>query len=110
RDRRVQVLEQPHVLVAAGCRPAVARELDEVDLVHDREGAREVGCEEEGALQGRDEQRLETLVVGGNLGAELCDAQPDLLRREVGLADLEPFVYCAKSSRNRWARRSMSRR
>jgi len=63
--------------------------------VHDRDGAREVGCEEERSLQRRDEQRLEAVVVGGDLGPELGDAVLDLLRGEVRLADPKPAVYWA---------------
>ena len=44
-DLGVEVLEQPDPRVAARPRPAVAGELDEVEAVRDREGAREVGDE-----------------------------------------------------------------
>jgi hypothetical protein len=96
--------------VAAGRGLAVPRELDEIELVRDRDRAREVGDEEERPFQRRDEDRVEALVVAGDLGAELGDARLDLLRGQVRLADLEAAVYWATSSRNRWARRSMSRR
>jgi hypothetical protein len=96
--------------VAAGSVAAVAGELDEIELVRDRDGAREIGEEEERALERSDEQGVETVVVGRDLGAELGDASLNLLGREVRLADPEVVVQRARSSLNRWARRSMSRR
>jgi hypothetical protein len=78
--------------VAAGSVAAVAGELDEIELVRDRDGAREIGEEEERALERSDEQGVETVVVGRDLGAELGDARAQLLRGEVRLAGLEPVV------------------
>jgi hypothetical protein len=49
--------------VAAGVGAVVARQLDEVDLVLDRDRAREVGEEDEARLQQRDEQQVAVLVV-----------------------------------------------
>jgi hypothetical protein len=86
-DLRVEVLEQADPRVAAGGRAGVAGELDEVELVGDRQRAREVGDEDEARLQGGDEQRLPAGVVTGELGAELLDPRRDLLGREVGLSD-----------------------
>jgi hypothetical protein len=51
----------------------VAGELDEVDLVRDRDRAREVGEEDEARLQQRDQQQLAVGVVARDLGAELVD-------------------------------------
>ena len=62
-------------------------ELDEVHVVEDRNRARQVGQEDEARLQRRDQERLPTLVVGGDLGAELGDTGGDLLGGEVDLAD-----------------------
>ena len=103
RDRRV--LEDPHPGVAAGRRAVVAGKLDEVELVKGRDGPREVGEEDEAGLQERDEQQVAFRVVRGDLGAELAHARADLVRAEEDVAD----VYDARSSRNRWASRSMSR-
>jgi hypothetical protein len=55
--------------------------------VQDRHGAREIGDEDERRLERGDEDRLEILVVAGDLGAELLDPRGDLLPREVDLAD-----------------------
>jgi len=49
--------------VAAGVRAVVAGQLDEIDLVLDRDRAREVGEEDEAGLQQRDEQQVAALVV-----------------------------------------------
>jgi hypothetical protein len=78
--------------VAAGSVAAVAGELDEIELVRDRDGAREIGEEEERALERSDEQGVETVVVGRDLGAELGDARAQLLRGVVRLAGLAPVV------------------
>jgi hypothetical protein len=51
----------------------VAGELDEVDLVRDRDRAREIGEEDEARLQQRDQQQLAVGVVARDLGAELVD-------------------------------------
>jgi hypothetical protein len=72
--------------------------------------AREVGEEEERPLQRRHEDRIEAGVVGRDLRTELRDAALDLLGGEVRLADPEVVAQRARSSLNRCARRSMSRR
>jgi hypothetical protein len=53
---------------------AVAGELDEVDLVRDRDRPREVGEKDEARLQERDEQKVAIGIVGRDLRAELADA------------------------------------
>ena len=65
----------------------VAGELDEVDLVGDRDGTREVGQEDEAGLQQRQEQQLALGVVPCDLSAQLLDASPQLLGGEEDLAD-----------------------
>ena len=55
--------------------------------MRDGEGAREVGEEDRARLQRPDEQRLAARVGGGELRAELGDAAPDLLARQVDLPD-----------------------
>jgi hypothetical protein len=55
--------------------------------VDDRQRAREIGDEDDCGLERGDEDRLEAVVVDGNLRAELLDPSLDLLPREVDLAD-----------------------
>jgi hypothetical protein len=73
--------------VAAHLRAAVARELDEIESVLDRERARQVGEEDDARLQRADEDRLATRVVAADLGAELAYARAELSGRQVDLAD-----------------------
>ena len=84
-DADVEVLEQPDGGVAAGGGAAVGGELDELEMVGDANRARQVGQEDEACLQGRDEKRLRSVVVGRDLAAELVDANGDLLRVETGV-------------------------
>jgi hypothetical protein len=56
-------------------------------VVEDRGRPRKIGEEDETRLQRRDKQRLEPVVVGGNLRTELLDAALDLVAAEVDLAD-----------------------
>jgi hypothetical protein len=65
----------------------VAGELDEVDLVGDRDGSREVGQEDEAGLQQRQEQQLALGVVPCDLSTQLLDTSPKLLGCEEDLAD-----------------------
>jgi hypothetical protein len=85
--------------VAAGVGAVVAGELDEVDPVADRDGAREVGQEDEARLQERDEQQVAAGVVAGDVRAELTDARLQLLGREKDLAYTRIGDYDARSSR-----------
>jgi hypothetical protein len=73
--------------VAAGVGAVVARELDEVDRVWNRDRAREVGQEDEARLQQRDEQQVATGVLAGDLRAELIDPSSQLVGCEKDLAD-----------------------
>jgi hypothetical protein len=86
-DARVEVLDEPDRRRAARLVRRVAGKLDEVDVVEDRDRARQVGEEDEARLQRCDEERLPALVVGGDLGTQLGDAGCDLLGGEVDLAD-----------------------
>jgi hypothetical protein len=96
--------------VAAGVGAVVAGQLDEVDLVRNRDGAREIGEEDEARLQQRDQQQVASRVVLGDRGPELADASVKLLGVEEDLADTGVRdLYEARSSRYRWASRSMSR-
>jgi len=85
--------------VAAGVGAVVARELDEVDRVGDRDRAREVGQEDDARLQQRDEQQVAAGVVAGDVGAELADARLQLLGCEKDLAYTRVGDYDARSSR-----------
>ena len=106
----VEVFEQADSRVAAGVsRRAVARELDEVEAVLDREGAGEIGDEYETRLERRNEQRLLALVVPRDLGAQLSDTRVQLLPSEVDLTEPGLGPYDASSSWYLSASRSMSR-
>jgi len=96
--------------VAAHRGAPVARELDEVQVVVDRDRAREVGDEQQAGLERPDDQRLALTVVGLDLAPELGYAGADLLRGQIDVADaLVDRGYEASSRRYRSARRSMSR-
>ena len=101
-ERHVDVLEEAHAAVATA---RVGLELDEVERVRDRHGAREVGEEHDARLQRRDQERVEALVVGGELGAELGDASGDLGPRQVDVADLT-VLGCDRRRHRYEARRS----
>jgi hypothetical protein len=106
----VEVLEQADPRVAAGiCARGVARELDEVEAVLDREGAAEIGDEDETRLERRNEQRLLALVVPRDLGAQLSDTRMQLLPSEVDVTEPGLGPYDASSSWYLSASRSMSR-
>jgi hypothetical protein len=83
RDLRVEVLEEPDALLA----PRVAGQLDEVEVVVNRDSPREVADEGDAALQGADEQRLRPLELRRQLPTELADTCADLVRIEEDLAD-----------------------
>jgi hypothetical protein len=85
--RRVQILQQPYAVVAAGGRSPVAGQLDEVELVVDADRPREVADERDARLQRADEQRLAPVVVALQLAAELPYPRRDLLGVEEDLAD-----------------------
>jgi hypothetical protein len=85
--------------VAARLGAFVAGQLDEVDLVRDRDRPREVGEEDEARLQQRDKQQVAVSVVTRDLGTELGDASLDLLGREKDLTDAGVRDYDARSSR-----------
>jgi hypothetical protein len=83
----VQVLQEANAGVTARAAvAAVAGELDEVEVVEDRQRPREVRDEDEARFQRADEERLRLGIVARDLGAELDDARPNLRRREVNLA------------------------
>ena len=109
-DLSVQILEQADAgvaaLVGAG---RVARELDEVETVVDRQCAGQVRDEDDARLERRDEERLPPFVVTRDLAPELTDTRPKLLAREVDLPEPRPRSYDASSRWYRSARRSMSR-
>jgi hypothetical protein len=73
--------------VAAGVGAVVAGQLDEIDLMLDRDRAREVGEKDEARLQERDQQQLAVLVVPRDLRTQLLDAAAQLVGAEEDLAD-----------------------
>jgi hypothetical protein len=82
-DLAVEVLEEADPVAVC----AVAGQLDEVEGVEDRQRLREVGEEGDAGLQRADEQRLSAAEVALELGPELADALPELVRVEEDLAD-----------------------
>jgi hypothetical protein len=56
-------------LPSAGAVSLIASERDEVEVVDDGQGPREIGDEDERRLQRRDENRLQAVVVIGDLRA-----------------------------------------
>jgi hypothetical protein len=111
----VEVLEEANLPVTAGTRAAVAGELDEVEMVEDRQRTRQVGRERDARLEQADEEGLQRVVVGGDLRAELADADRDLVRVEIDVADARIPLdrdQLARSSGTPKCRasRSMSRR
>jgi hypothetical protein len=86
-DAHAEVFEQTHLPARPAAVPVVRGQVDEVEVVDDGQGAREVGNEDERRLQRGDEDRLEAVVVCGDLRSELLDPGLDLLPREVDLAD-----------------------
>ena len=93
----------------AGSGASVAGQFDKIQLVQGRDRAREVGGEEQRAFQRGDEDEVAVCVVARDLGPQFGNTRLDLLLGEVRLTDAKLGGYRAKSSRNRWASRSMSR-
>jgi hypothetical protein len=58
----------------------------------DRDGAGQVGCEHERALEDGDEHEVAGGVVARDLGPELADARPQLLAGEIDLAGARLYV------------------
>jgi hypothetical protein len=73
--------------VAAGVGAVVAGELDEIDLVQDRDRSGEVGEEDEARLQQRDEQQVAFRIVARDLGAQFLDPRLQFLGLEEDVAD-----------------------
>jgi hypothetical protein len=109
-DRKIEILDQADLgLAAEGA--VVAREDDEVERVGDLDRPREVGQEDERALEDGDEDGLAAGVVGGDLRSQLVDPCLDLVTGEVDLSDPRvERLYEARFSLYLWARRSKSRR
>jgi hypothetical protein len=60
--------------------------------VRDRDRPGEVGREDEGALEDRDEQKIAARVVANDLGSQLADAAGELLPGEIDLAGARLYV------------------
>jgi hypothetical protein len=100
RERYRRVLEEADARMSAGVGSVVARQLDEVDLVRDRDRAREIRQEDEARLQEGDQEQLAALVVLGDLRAQLGDAFSQLLGAEEDLSGSRVArLYDATSSR-----------
>jgi hypothetical protein len=97
-DLGVEVLEKPDALVAV----AVPGELDEVEGMVDRRGARQVAQERDAGLQRPDEQRLMGAVVAAELLADLSYPGADLVGVEEYLADA--LVACRRCAQDAFAR------
>jgi hypothetical protein len=82
-DLGVEVFEEANALLL----DAVARELDEVEVVVDRDRAGQVADEREARLQRADEQRFLAGVVAAQLRAELANARDDPVSIEEDVAD-----------------------
>jgi hypothetical protein len=96
--------------VAAGRPARVPGELDELQVVEDRQRAREVGEKDDARLERSDEQRLAAVVLLGEVATEVPDAGGDLAGGEVNLSDPPVGDQEASFRPYRWARRSTSRR
>jgi hypothetical protein len=82
-DLRVEVLQEANALLV----DAVARQLDEVDVVVDRRRPRQVADERDAGFERPDEEGLLAGVVTAQLRAELPDPRDDLVSIEEDLAD-----------------------
>jgi hypothetical protein len=100
----VEILEEAHLTVPAGAGSAVARQLDEIEVVEDGQRAREIGREHDARLEQADEERLEAVVVAGDLGAQLPNAPGDLVSVQVNLADARVAVERAQLARSKLCR------
>ena len=108
-DSQVEVLEEPYSRIGRGLLACVPGESDEIQCMDDRSRPAQVGDEDDARLQGGDEDRLATRVVGRDLGAQLVHADPDLLRGEIHVPDAAVEIQLARSSLYRSASRAMSR-
>jgi hypothetical protein len=110
RDREVEILDQSNLgLAAQGA--VIPCQDDEVESVGDLDRPREVGQEDERALEDGDEDGLAAGVIVGDLRAELFDPCLDLVTGEIDLSDPRvERLYEARFSLYLWARRSKSRR
>jgi hypothetical protein len=108
--RQVEILDEPDLRAPAE-RAVVGGEADEVERVGAGDRPRQVGEEDERALENRDQDGLATRIIGGDLAAQLDDTSLDLVAREIDLSDpLVERLYEARFSLYFWARRSKSRR
>jgi hypothetical protein len=101
----VEILQEPDAVIVL----AVAGQLEEVEMVENRDCAREVADERDAALQRADEQRLPPRVVGGELRTDLADARTDLVRVEEDLSDAFVVARCRSQDAFRSPYRAASR-
>jgi hypothetical protein len=86
-DAQLQVLQEPYPSAAAAAVALVARQGDEIEVVGDRQCAGEVRKEDGGRLQRGDEDRLAAGIVSRDGVSKLGDPSPDVVGREIDLAD-----------------------
>ena len=82
-DLRVEIFQEADAVLV----DPVPRQLDEVEVVMDRDRAREVADERDAGFERADEQWLAVRVVAAQLGAQLPDTRADLVSIEEDLAD-----------------------
>jgi hypothetical protein len=102
-ERRVDVLQQAN---AAGAAASIRREFHDVERVGDRQCSRQIGEEDDARLEGRDEDRIESRVVAGELGSELENAGRDLGPAQIDRPDGALFRWGLGSRHDYDARRS----
>ncbi len=86
-DPLVEILQEADPLVATRLGAGIARELEEVERVRDRDGAREVGDEGDAGFQRPDQDRLAAVVRVGDLLTKLLHASRERARVEIDVAD-----------------------
>jgi hypothetical protein len=85
-DTQRQVFQEPHPSAAAAV-ALVAGQGEEIEVVRDGQCAGEIRDEDGGRLQRGDEDRLAAGVVGRDGVSKLGDPSPDVVGREIDLAD-----------------------
>jgi hypothetical protein len=86
-DVGVEILEEANLVVPAGLGGAVARQLDEVERVEDRDGARQITRERDARFQRADQQGLAPVVVARQLGTQLLHPGTEFVPVEEDCAD-----------------------
>jgi virulence-associated protein VagC len=101
----VEILQEPDAVVVV----PVTGQLEEVEVVEDRDRARQVAEKRDAALQRADEQRLSPGVVRCQLGADLAYPGADLVGVEEDLSDAFVAARCRSQDAFRSPYRAASR-